>query len=330
LLDSGFEKHHAKGLLAAGLQRDSAQNPQVGVAHSGCEPAKLRQFSLSALDKESTFISTLRPEDLTLTIDDVPSEVLSLDKKLDQSLAVVILIDTSMSQEGTLDETKLAASKFVEWVLHSKKDRAAVVSFSGDGVVEADLTNDSSVLLAAIKRVKLDRPPDYMLGGGTAGRTPPIRPQRQGTTAMWDAVWASTDEILQPVTDSRRVILLLTEGADSSSSSRWRETIKHAAVSDVAVFSIGVSGQTYFDIVGKRNLEDLSEATGGRPFFPKKVQDLPGIFVKIEQGLSSNYLVGYCSTNPSTTDNPLKLHVEVKNPQLRESHPRLLYRRYSM
>jgi Ca-activated chloride channel family protein len=316
-------------LAASYLLPTSAQAPEATANPLACESSNQRQISLNVTDKEGAFIDALRPEDLSLTVNDTPAEILNLDKKLDQSLAVVILIDTSMSQAGTLDETKLAASKFVEWVLHSKKDRAAVVSFSGEAVVEADLTNDSPVLLAAIKRVKLDRPPDYQLGGVTTGRTPPMRPRRQGTTAMWDAVWASTDEILQPVTDSRRVILLLTEGADSSSSSRWRETIKHAAVSDVAVFSIGVSGQTYFDIVGERNLEDLSEATGGRPFFPKKVQDLPGIFVKIEQGLRSSYLISYCAAKPGSPDTPLKIHIEAKTPQLRETHPRLLYRRYS-
>lgn len=316
-------------LSVSGLLHASTQDPKVIGADPGCEPARQRQVALNVTDKEGAFIRTLRPEDLILTVDKTPAEILKLETRLDQPLAVVILIDTSMSQEGTLDETRLAAQKFVEWVLKSKKDRAAVVSFSGEAIVEADLTNDSGALLAAISRVKLDRPPDYVLGGATSGRTPPMQPRRQGTTAMWDAVWASTDEILQPINDARRVILLLTEGADSSSSSRWQETIQHAAVNDVAVFSIGISDRRFFDIVGERNLEDLSEATGGRVFFLKKVQDLPGIFLKIEQEARSTYVVSYCAVQ-APADTQVKIHIEPRSPQLREAHARLLYRRYAL
>jgi VWFA-related protein len=304
-----------------------AQYANSGTTTTGCEQSRQRQFSLNLTDKDGKFVTTLRPEDLTLTIDKSPADVLRLDTKLDEPMAVVILIDTSMSQEGSLRETKLAAQKFVEWVLRSKKDRAAVVSFAGQPTVEADLTNDSAALLAAISSVRLERAPDYVVNG-TAGRgSPPIQPRRQGTKAMWDAIWASTDEILQPVSDARRVIFLLTDGSDSSSLSRWRETILHTAINDVAVFAIGVTEWKYLDIVGEKNLEDLTETTGGRMFSLKKVQDLPGIFAKIEPEVRSRHVIGYCQS-ASPGDAPLKIHVELKNTQLRESNPRLLYRRY--
>lgn len=316
-------------LFAVGFSLPAAaQDSKTVGGYAHCDSSQRRQLSLNITDKDGKFVTTLRPEDLTLTFDKSAADVLQVDIKHDEPMAVVILIDTSMSQEGTLLETKLAAQKFVEWVLRSKKDRAAIVSFAGQPTVEADLTNDSAALLAAISGVRLERAPDYVVNG-TAGRgSPPIQPRRQGTTAMWDAIWASTDEILLPVADARRVIFLLTDGSDSSSSARWRETIMHTAVNDVAVFAIGVTEWEYLDIVGKKNLEDLTETTGGRRFSLKKVQDLPGIFAKLEPEIRSRYVISYCSSAPATGD-PLKIQVELKNAEFRESHPRLLYRRYA-
>ncbi|HSS21983.1 MAG TPA: VWA domain-containing protein [Pyrinomonadaceae bacterium] len=294
-----------------------------------CEPARQRQLSLNITDKDDKFVSSLRTEDLALTVDKNPTEILSLETKLDEPLAVVILIDTSMSQEEVFPQTKLAAQKFVEWVFKSKKDRAAVVTFAGEATVEADLTDDPNALRVAIRQIATQRAPDYVVNG-TAGRgSPPIQPRRQGTTAMWDAIWASSDEILKPVTNTRRVIFLLTDGSDSSSMSRWRETILHTALNDVAVFAIGINEWNELSLVGRKNLDDLTETTGGRKFLLKKIQDIPGIFAKIEPEIRSRYVISYCATTPPSPDDPPKVHLELKNSQLRESNPRLLYRRYA-
>ena len=289
---------------------------------STCEPSSQKQVWLRVESQDDyRFVENLRLEDLAVTTDKLPAEAFRLELKQDQSLAVVILLDTSTSQQYSLPQTKLAGQKFVEWILKTKKDRAALVSFSGTATVEEDLTNDLPKIRTAIGRIHTDRPADY----GVAGRTPPITPQRQGTSAIWDAVWATTEGILQSAGDSRRVIVLLTDGEDSSSSTTLRQTIEYAAGQDVAVFSIGITDTGYFRF-GRNDLTDLSTDTGGRAFFPKKIQDLPDILQKIEQEVRATYLLNYCPAKSLSSSG--KLQIEITNPQLRKAKVRLLYRRY--
>lgn len=293
-----------------------------------CDQSKIRKFALSVNNKDGLFLETLSPADLLITENKVAVEILGLESRTNQPVSAVILIDTSVSQEQTLVQSMLAANKFVEWILRNKKDRAALVSFSGDAVVEVDLTDDRTRLLGGISRLSIDRPPDYLPGGVVIGRTPPIRPRRQGTTAMWDAVWASTDGILKTVRDSRRVTVLFTDGEDSSSTLRIKETIQFAAGNEVTVFAIGMNDKAYY-LFGRGNLEALSEDTGGRSFFPKKVQNIPEILQKTELQVRSHYVISYCSAGgPPSADSASKIHVDLKNPQLRQSNLRLSYRRY--
>lgn len=315
-------------LSVSGLLHVSARDPKVNGAHPGCEPAQQRQVSLSAIDKESTFIPTLRREDLTLTINDVPSEVLSLDKRLDQPVAAVILIDNSRTQYYTFSRAKLAAQKFVEWNLRNKGDRAALVSFSVDATIEADLTSDWTILLSSISRLEL-APQGYPPGPVVVGRTPPIRPTRQGATAISDAVWASTDGILKSVTNSRRMIVVLTDGEDWTSITRLSEAIAYAGTNDVAVFAIdtNLEGHT---ILGRTPLTELAEDTGGRSFGLRKVQDLPDVLQKMDRQVRSHYALTYCTPDAAGRKSPAKIELEIKNSQLRNAAKRLAYPRLAL
>lgn len=297
-------------------------------APTSCEPSRIRIVSLSVQDKQGLFIDSMSASDLSLTENKVPVEIVKLEPKTNQPVSAVILIDASMSQENTLVQSMLAGQKFVEWILKSKRDRAAVVSFSGDAVVEADLTDNRTKLLGAISKIDLDRPPDYALGGITQGKTPPIRPRKQGLTFMWDALWASTDGILKSVSDTRRLIILFTDGEDSTSLEKMRETIRFVAGNDVTVFAVYFSDNRYY-LFGRSNLEELTENTGGRAFFPKKEKDLAEILLKTEIHARSYYAVTYCAA-PSTTGEPAKLHLEITNPALRRSDVRLSYRRLGL
>ena len=217
----------------------------------------------------------------------------------------------------------------MEWVLRTKKDRAAVVSFSGEATVEEELTNEPSKLQAAIARIESVRPPDYVLGGVGAGRSPPIRPQRQGSSAIWNAVWSSTDGILKPVTGARRIVILLTDGVDNSSTIRLREAVEYAALHDVAVFSISTLDKGY-TIYGRDEITELSEDTGGRPFVMKKVQDIPEILQRTEREVRSHYVLSYCAPGGKSAGAVPRLRIDLKNSQLRQAKLRLSYRRYGV
>lgn len=303
----------------------SAQDPKAGV--QSCEASSRRTIFLNLQDKDAQFINGLQATDLTITEDKVLRTVVRLETVTDAPLSAVILIDNSATQYYTFSQAKLAAQKFVEWNLRNKGDRAALVSFSLDATVEEDLTSDWTKLLSSISRVRLDQPPSYLPGPGAPGRTPTIRARRQGTTAISDAVWASTDGILKSVTNSQRVIVVLTDGQDWASITRLSEAIAYAGSNDVAVFAIDtkLEGHT---IAGRSPLTELAEDTGGRSFGLRKVQDLPEILQKLDRQARSHYALTFCTADPTARKQPAKLEIEIKNSQLRNSVSRLAYPRY--
>jgi len=315
--------------MLASLLSGTATEHGAGISAQNCDQSSQRKISLSAVNREGGPVDNLRLEDLTISENKGLREILKLERRTNESLSVAILIDTSTSQQRTLAGTKFAAQKFVESILRSSKDRAALVSFTGEATIEQDLTDDLTRLRAAIDRVKFVPPRGYLLGGVVIGPTPSSRAQiLLGATAIWDAIWATVDGI-QAAGDSRRVIVLLTDGEDTISKVKLRDAIEHAGTNNVAIFSIGIADGQYTDI-NRDSLKKLSEETGGRAFFPKKVAELDGIFLQTAQALQSQYVLSYCAANQKPAIKPLKIEIEVKNPQLRSSHLRLSYPHYAL
>jgi Ca-activated chloride channel family protein len=298
-------------------------------ANPSCEPSNRRTISLRVENKAGATIDNLRGEDLVLFEDKTSREILQLESKPKEPLSIAILIDTSVSQERSLPETRLAAQKFVELVMHETHDQAAVVSFTGEPKVEQSLTNDLTCLGSAISRVEFVPPEGYRGGGIVVGRNPPISSSGQaiaGSTAIWDTVSATSTGMLKAGANSRRVIVLLTDGEDTASHKKLSEAIADAVRTDIAVFAIGI-GDTSYGGVNRDSLNKLSDETGGRAFFPKKDRELSELLAQIEQELQYQYLLTYCTASPGTNaaSQLSRIKIQLKRPA---SDLRLLYRHY--
>ena len=313
------------GSLFCGAEADPTFQPTVSA--QSCAELQQRKISFTAVNNEGQLIENLGKDDLALTEDKVPIEILSLQSRAAEPVAVGVLIDISVSQESTLPRTKLIAQKFLESVLSNGSDRAALVSFSTEAKIEQDLTNDLGKLRAAIGRLKVIFPPGYVGGGVLVTTSPPKGPPLIGSTAIWDAILATTENLSQAAPNARRVIVLLTDGEDTGSKAKIRDAVTQAATSDVKIFSIGIGDEKNFAL-NEGKLRKLSEETGGLAFFPKKVGDLESIFNRIEKEIRSQYLLTYCTAEQKSDKSPRKVEIQLKNPVLRQSKPRLSYRRY--
>src|SRR5581483_7294128 len=170
-----------------------------------------------------------KEEDVTLNSDDdvrlledgVPQEIFTFQPNSDLPLSLAILIDCSGSEERTLPEEKAAARAFLESVLRADKDEAAIVSFTGEVTLEQGLTGNIGRLRRAIDDVRFVPPAGYIGGNVVLGGTPPISGTQQtlaGSTAIWDAIWATSNELLSDTAEhTRRAIILLTDGVDTIS-----------------------------------------------------------------------------------------------------------------
>jgi len=248
----------------------------------------LTNLFFTAADKQKRFVSTLTKEDVRVLEDGVPQNIFTFQPNSDLPLSLAILIDCSGSEERTLPEEKGAARSFLESVLRADKDEAAVVSFTGEVTLEQGLTGNIGRLRRAIDDVRFVPPAGYIGGGVVVGGTPPISGTQQtlaGSTAIWDAIWATSNELLSDSAEhTRRAIILLTDGEDTISQVRMQEAINRAVKAEALIYAIGI-GDRYQYGIDEGALKKITEGTGGRAYFPRNERDLNDAFAQIQKDL---------------------------------------------
>ncbi|HEX8686986.1 MAG TPA: VWA domain-containing protein [Pyrinomonadaceae bacterium] len=287
----------------------------------------LTNVLFTAVDKNKRFVTSLKQEDIRLLEDGVEQKVFTFQRETDRPLSLAILIDVSASQERTLPEEKSAAQRFVDTVIRARKDEVAVLTFTGDATLELGLTGSATRVRRAIDNVEFTPPSGYVGGGVTVG-TPPINgSSREGTTAIWDAVWVTSREVLGESSDkTRRAIILLTDGVDTSSRLKLNEAVDSALKADAIIYSVGIGDSFSFDGVDEGSLRKISERTGGRAYFPRSEEDLRNAFAQIQRELREQFLVAYSPTNKRRDGTYRKLQIEIINPELRKQNVKLSYR----
>lgn len=307
--------------LCAGARAQTANG-------GGAQAAGPRMSVLfTAMGKDGNFITTLKPEDVRLTVDGRPREILEMRRQTELPLFIAIVMDTSASQERLLPNTKLAAVAFVRGMMKPGVDKAAVVTFSRETTLEQSMTDDVSKVRESIDRVKYVAPSGYIGGGLVVGTPDPSAASMvTGSTGLWDAVYLVSDDVLsRSLGTGRRAMLLVTDGVDTSSRLKFDDAVSSALQSEAAVYVLGVGDDKNFDGVDKGPLRRLAERTGGRAFFPKKIDELTAIFTQISQELLSQYVVTFASPTVARDGSFHKVKVEVVNSELRGRGVELAY-----
>jgi Ca-activated chloride channel family protein len=225
-------------------------------------------------DKHGNFIPNLKQSDFALLDDQkAPARVTSFTQQTNLPLRVGILIDASTSIRTRFQFEQQAAGEFLLQVVKSRSDRAFVMGFDSTPTVTQDWTNNLDGLQTGISKL---RP-----GGGTA---------------LFDAVYtACRDKLLdisrgqEPV---RRAMVLVTDGNDNQSRAYIDDAIKMCQRSETIIYGISTNW-TPSRGKGDDVLMKLSEATGGRAFFPPSIEEMANSFNSIEEELRSQYALTY-------------------------------------
>lgn len=289
----------------------------------------LTNLFFTAADKNKRFVGSLKAEDIRVLEDGQAQTIFTFQQSIDLPLSIAILIDTSASEERTLPDEKVAARAFLEDVIRPAKDEAAILSFTGETTLEQGFTGNVERLRRAIDRVEFVPPSGYIGGGVVVNSTPPISGTNQslaGSTAIWDAVWATSEELLgSSAENTRRAIILLTDGVDTSSNMKMHEAIERAQKADALIYAIGI-GDRYTFNVEESSLRKIAEQTGGRAYFPRHERDLRDAFVQIQKDLREQYLVAYSPSNKTRDGSYRRIEIQVVNPALKQQSLKLNYR----
>ena len=282
----------------------------------------------TAQDRDRRLLLNLKQEDIRILENGQPQEITSFTKQIDLPISLAILIDTSASQERTLPEEKAAAIAFIESVVRPAKDEVSIVSFTGEATLEQGMTNNLTRLRRAIDKVRFVAPSGY-IGGGVIAGTPPISGDNQaivGSTAIWDAIWITSDEVLGPAPErTRRAIILLSDGVNTSGSKKLDEAVQAAIKAEAVIYSVGV-GDDFYGGVDRGTLSKISERTGGRAYFPRDETELRQAFKQIQDEMRSQYLLAYEPANQILDGSYRKIEIQLVSPELQKQKVKVTHR----
>ncbi|MBS1813255.1 MAG: VWA domain-containing protein [Acidobacteria bacterium] len=223
-------------------------------------------------DNKGHFITGLKQENFGLLDDGRPPErVTKFTQQTNLPLRVGVLLDTSNSIRQRFKFEQDAAVEFFLQVLH-RGDAAYVEGFDVKTDLVQDYTNNIDKLNTAIHKL---RP-----GGGTA---------------FFDALYTSCrDQMLTIVSKEpiRKAIIIVSDGHDNQSRVRENDAIKMCQRAETNVYAISTNISPSRDRADEV-LRRIAEATGGRAFYPTKIEDVAVGFHRIEEELRSQYSLVY-------------------------------------
>lgn len=244
-------------------------------------------------DKDGRFVSNLTKDNFEIFEDKKLQKIQDFQAQSDLPLYIAILLDTSASVKGKLKFEKEATISFLQTVLRRRKDQALFVTFDSTIEMRQDFTDDLSLLIKAITPVKAS-----------------------GETALYDAVYRVCEEKMNNVPTPRKVIVVISDGADTASNRTLEEAIEIAQRNEVVIFGISTKGAGFFGIEGGQveNVDDkelrrLCEETGGEIAFPGNYLDLERAFSNINSKSRKYYLLAY---EPEDPERPGYRKIEVK------------------
>jgi Ca-activated chloride channel family protein len=256
----------------------------------GSSPARRAEtvpIYVTVLDHDGHLVSNLTQEDFEILDNGRPAQV-EIFKSGIQPMTVVVMLDTSGSMTLNLTRLQQAAESFV--IQLKPGDRARIGEFNDDVRLSRTFTGDRDALL----RILHD---DFKYGNGTK---------------LWDAIDVSMTA-LSPET-GRRVLLVFTDGEDTTSKTSYDSVLKRALREDYLVYAVGLRslmagmGETAPD----RRLKSLASETGGRYFELTQAADLRTTFTSVADELHGQYVLGV--TAAALDGKSHKIDVKVKRP----------------
>jgi Ca-activated chloride channel homolog len=255
--------------------------------------------SLNVTVMEGTkYVADLEETDFEL-YEDGARQSISFFSRVQQPIALAILLDTSASMNERLSTAQEAAIGFARRM--RKEDVIEVIDFDSQVRVLQSFTSDAAALEKAIRSTDVN-----------------------GSTSLYNAIYISLKELKKVKASSsedirRQAIVVLSDGDDTSSLVPYEEVLDLAKRSETAIYAIGLRPVGAYRTEFKEAefvLKQLSQETGGRAYFVTSVGELPKIYEQISEELANQYSLAYSSRNPMRNGAWRRIVVRVAKPGL--------------
>src|SRR3989440_2537347 len=230
---------------------------------------------VSVLDEKNRPAPDLPREAFHLFEEGVGQKIDKFESETSQPLDLAIMIDSSLSAHKEISFEQEAAAHFIRQVLRPG-DRLSVFAFDENVTQVAAFSDNVAELQAAVRKIPA--------GAGTS---------------IYDAVLLGSRALERCGEDRRRVIILVTDAGETTSTSDFDAARKEAVRSNTLLYTIvirPVKNESGRNTAGEHALETMTDTTGGAMFYPDTPQELGALFDRIDRQLRTQYLLAYYPT----------------------------------
>jgi VWFA-related protein len=278
-----------EGTVAAPATGPVSKQGTGFVLHTDVEEVVLNATVLNG----SQIVQTLSKDNFQVTEDGVKQTLLSF-QHTDLPVSIGLVIDNSGSMYRKRPSVNKSALDLIQ--ASNPNDQAFVVNFSDEAFIDCDFTADINKLRDGLSHI-----------------------DSRGGTALYDAVVASADHLVEEGKRPKQVLVLITDGDDNASTLNLEQTIHRVQeLSGPVIYTIGLlfgDEMTRTEVRhARRSLELLSSETGGMAFFPKSIEEVDQIAAEVARDIRSQYTLGYHSTKPTSVPGFRRIEVTAAAP----------------
>src|SRR4029077_14926256 len=227
---------------------------------------------VSVLDEHNRPAPDLPRESFQLFEEGVEQKIDVFESETQLPLDLALMIDASLSAHKEIAFEQEAAAHFIRQVLRPG-DRLSVFSVGEDVTQIAGFSDNVGTLEAAVHRMP----------GGSG-------------TSLYDAILLASRQLERRGEDRRRVIILVTDAGETTSYADFDAARKAAVKSGALLYTIvvrPVKNESGRNTAGEHALDTITDTMGGAMFYPDQLQELDGIFDRINRELRTQYRHGY-------------------------------------
>lgn len=247
----------------------------------------------TVVDGKRRLVTDLGRSDFTVYEDGQVQQITSF-RREDIPVSIGIVVDNSGSMRTKRNAVTKAVVNLVK--ASNPNDEVFIVNFNDEPYLDQDFTNSISLMQEALDRV-----------------------DTRGGTALYDAVFASSDHLARAARKEKKVLIVVTDGEDNESRMSLEQAIR--AVQDEngpTIYTIGILGEEGHQRRAKRALEALSVQTGGVAFFPRNLEEVDEISREVARDIRNQYTITYKPTNPRSNGGYRTVRVMAHAPGYRD------------
>ncbi len=274
--------------LAVGLsaQNPPVQNPPIQNAPTPNAPTlqdgetpvfradtRLVVLYTSVVDKNGRLLTNL-PQSAFKVYENNVEQPLKIFRREDVPVSMGIIIDNSGSMRDK--RAKVAAASMDLVKASNPQDEMFIVNFNDDAYLDQPFTSNTKKLEEALEKI-----------------------DSKGGTAMRDAISMSIDYLKDNGKRDKKVLLVVTDGNDNTSTETLEQLVRKARQSEVLIYCIGLLNEEEPREArkAKHALKDLAEASGGMDYYPKDLAEVDRITPQVAHELRSQFILAYSPTN---------------------------------